>query len=200
MFKKLTILLFLFTFALLAQANAQDAIAPEKQAAIKEITTLMNSDNQFEQLIEVFSVQMDETRTLTVKAVLNERTDLSAADKKQMTDYLLAGDSVASKKYQQRLMAKIDYRTMMDEMMLVVYDKFFSLEELKDIIAFYKSTIGAKLLKLMPEVAAESMKLTQTKLLPRLLDAMKEIEQEDRRDVEQKLEAKKPRAKKPAAK
>jgi hypothetical protein len=199
MFKKLTILLFLFTFALLAQANAQDAVAPEKQAAIKEITTLMDSDNQLQQLIEIFSTQMDETRTLTVKAVLNERTDLSAADKKQMTDYLLAGDSVASKKYQQRLMAKIDYRTMMNEMMLVVYDKFFSLEELKDIIAFYKSTTGAKLLKLMPEIAAESMKLTQTKLLPRILDAMKEIEQEDRRDIEQKIEAKKPRAKKPAA-
>lgn len=200
MIKKLTFTLFLFTVALLAQANAQNAIAPEKQAAIKEITTLMNADNQFAQLVEVFSTQMDETRILTVKAILNERTDLSAADKKQLEDSLLIGDNGASKKYQERLMAKIDYRMMMEEMMLVVYDKFFTLEELKDLLIFYKSPTGQKMVKLMPDIAAESMKVTQTKLVPKLMEAIKEIEQEDRRDIEQKIEAKKPRAKKPAAK
>jgi hypothetical protein len=200
MIKKLAFTFFLFTVAFFGQANAQNAVAPEKQAAIKEITALMNADNQFEQLVEVFSTQMDETRKLTVKAILNERTDLSAADKKQMEDYLLVGDNASSKKYQERLLAKIDYRTMMDEMMLVVYDKFFTLEELKDLLVFYKSPTGQKMLKLMPDIAAESMKVTQTKFLPRMLEAIKEIEQEDRREIEQKIEAKKPRAKKPAAK
>jgi hypothetical protein len=198
MIKKLTLTLFLSAFVLLAQANAQNTVAPEKQAAIKEISTLMNADNQFEQLVDVFSAQMDETRRLTIKAIVDERTDLSAADKKQLVDSLLTNDNAAAKKYRERLMAKIDYRAMMDEMLLVVYDKFFTLEELKDLLVFYKSPTGQKMVRLMPDIAAESMKVTQTKLLPKLMDAMKEIEQEDRREIEQKIEAKKPRARKPA--
>jgi len=200
MIKKLTFLLFLFTFALLAQANAQNAVAPEKQAAIKEIVALMNADNQIEQLVEVFSSQMDDTRRQTVKAVLNDRADLSPAEKKQLEDTLLVNDKPAFKKFQERLLAKIDYQTVMSDMMLVVYDKFFTLEELKDLLVFYKSSTGQKMLKLMPDIAAESMQVTQTKLLPKLLEALKEIEQEDRREIEQKIEAKKPRAKKPATK
>jgi uncharacterized protein len=200
MFKKLALAFFLSTFVLLASANAQNDIAPEKQAAIKEIVALMNADNQIEQMVQVFSSQMDDTRRQTVKAILNERTDLSPAEKKQIEDSLLANDKVGFKKYQERLLAKLDYQTVMNEMMLVVYDKFFTLEELKDLLVFYKSPTGQKMLKLMPDIAAESMKVTQEKLLPKLLNALKEIEQEDRRDIEQKIDAKKPRAKKPAAK
>ena len=198
MIKKLTLTLFLSAFVLLAQANAQNAVAPEKQAAIKEITALMSANNQVEQLMQVFSTQMDDLRQQTVKAVLNERTDLTTAEKKQIEDALLVNERPAVKKLEERLMAKIDIQKIMDEMLIVVYDKFFTLEEIKDLLAFYKSPTGQKMVKLMPDIAAESMKVTQTKLLPKMMDALKEIEQEDRREIEQKIEAKKPRAKKPA--
>lgn len=200
MIKKLTFMLFLFTFALLAEANAQSAIVPEKQAAIKEMVALMNADNQTEQLIKVFSEQMQDTRRETVKAIIKERIDLTAADKKQLENMLLEEEKDKYKPMQQRLLAKIDYNTVIDEMMLEVYDKFFTLEEIRELIAFYKTPVGQKLLKQVPAIAAESMKVTQTKLLPRLMEALREIEQEDRRDIEQKIEARKPRPKKPATK
>ena len=200
MIKKLTFLFFVFAFVFLARANAQTAVAPEKQAAIKEIVALMNADNQIKQLIDVFSAQMDDTRRQTVKAMLNERTDLTATEKKQLEESILINDRPAVKKLEDRLSAKIDYRTIMEEMMIVVYDKFFTLEELRDLLVFYKSPTGQKLVRQMPGIAAESMQVTQTKLLPRLLDGLKEIEQEDRREIEQKIEAQKPRPKKPAAK
>jgi hypothetical protein len=200
MIKKLTFLLFTFTFAFLAQVNAQTAISPEKQAAIKEIVRLMDSNNQIEQLLQVFSAQMDSTREQTVRAILDERIDISPAEKRQLEASLLESSKAASKKLQERLSAKIDYRAIMDEMMIVVYDKFFTLEEIKDLLVFYNSPTGQKMIKIMPELAAESMQVTQNKLLPKMINALKEIEQEDRREIEAKLEAKKPRAKKPGTK
>ena len=43
-----------------------------------------------------------------------------------------------------------------------VYDKYFSEDELKELIAFYKGTTGRKLIKVMPLIMEDSMKATES--------------------------------------
>ena len=50
--------------------------------------------------------------------------------------------------------------------MVKLYTKGFSEAELNELIAFYKSALGKKVLKEMPALFAESMKMTQAKLEP----------------------------------
>lgn len=50
--------------------------------------------------------------------------------------------------------------------MVKLYTKGFSEAELKELIAFYKSPLGQKVLKQMPALFSESMKMTQAKLEP----------------------------------
>jgi len=42
-----------------------------------------------------------------------------------------------------------------------VYDKYFSEDELKELIAFYKGATGRKLIKVMPLIMEDSMKATE---------------------------------------
>lgn len=43
-----------------------------------------------------------------------------------------------------------------------VYDKYFSEDELKELIAFYKGATGRKLIKVMPLIMEDSMKATES--------------------------------------
>ena len=45
--------------------------------------------------------------------------------------------------------------------LIPVYDKYFTEEELKELIAFYKGTTGRKLIKVMPSIMEDSMKATE---------------------------------------
>lgn len=199
MIKKLTLTLFLFAFAFLAQVNAQTSIAPEKQAAIKELIAIVHADNKIEDLLELMSAQMQATSKTIYKALIDERTDLTPAERKSLEEAFTAGQTESSKRYQEKFAQKLDLNTMIQEISLTVYDKHYTLEEIRDLIAFYKTPTGQKSLRLMNPIMSDSMQAMQEKLLPKIPTIIKEIEEEIRKEAEEKINAKKPRPKKPAA-
>jgi len=81
MIKKITLTLFLCAFAFLTQIKAQTAISDEKQAALKELVALFNENNKVGDIVALMSRQMEASRVAVVKSMLDERNDLSAADK-----------------------------------------------------------------------------------------------------------------------
>jgi hypothetical protein len=194
MIKKLTFLLFLFAFACLARANAQTAAAPEKQAALKELVALVNSDNKAEELLNVMLAQIDASRDMTYKAVINERTDLTPAEKKALEETILIEMQKSSERFKTKFRARLNYSEMINEVTYIVYDKHYTLEELKDLIAFYKTPTGQKVLKTMPVVAEAAMKLTQERLLPKIPVIIQELMEEDRREIEQQINSRKPKS------
>ncbi len=57
-----------------------------------------------------------------------------------------------------RLSTKMDTREMIEKI-IPVYDKYYSVEDLKAVNAFYESPAGQKVLSTLPQVMAESMKI-----------------------------------------
>ncbi|MDQ3802062.1 MAG: DUF2059 domain-containing protein [Acidobacteriota bacterium] len=198
MIKKLAFLLFLFAFVSLGAASAQTAVATEKQAAIKELIAIVNGDDKVEDLMRIFSAQMEVTSKTVYKALLDERTDLTAAERKSLEDSFTSGRQEAVKRYQQKFIQKLDLDAMSDEILVAVYDKHYTLEEIRDLIAFYKSPTGQKSIRLMTTIMSESMQAMQERLLPKIPVIIREIEEEIRREAEEKINAKKPRPKNPA--
>ena len=60
----------------------------------------------------------------------------------------------------------------MQPMMISVYDKHFSEQEIADMLAFYKTNTGQKILEKMPVVMQESMQMSQSLMK----DAMPKIQ------------------------
>jgi hypothetical protein len=199
MIKKLTFTLFLFACALLAQANAQTAVAPEKKAAIKELVAIIQADNKAEDLVEIMSAQMQVTSRTIFRAMLDERTDLTLAERKSLEDSFAAGQQESAKRFQEKFLQKLDLNAVIEETSIAIYDKHYTLEEIRDLIAFYKTPTGQKAVRLMTTIMSDSMQAMQEKLLPKIPVIVKEIEEEIRKEAEEKINAKKPRPKKPAA-
>ncbi|OLU27406.1 hypothetical protein BVH03_14415 [Pseudomonas sp. PA15(2017)] len=69
--------------------------------------------------------------------------------------------------YQAKANAELDKAVGWDKLkpdMVKLYTSNFSEQELKDLIAFYESPLGQKVLKQMPALTAQSAQITQAKL------------------------------------
>lgn len=62
----------------------------------------------------------------------------------------------------------------MIEEMVPLYARRFSVAEIEQIAAFYRSPVGAKMLASMPQIVSESMQIGQKVMLPRLTKIMQE--------------------------
>ncbi|EQA36384.1 PF09832 family protein [Leptospira inadai serovar Lyme str. 10] len=64
----------------------------------------------------------------------------------------------------------------MVELIIPIYDKYFTLEEIKGITAFYNSPVGKKLLEKNPQITQESMQVGEMwgkKIAERVLERLK---------------------------
>ena len=154
MFKKLLVLLSLI--AATSMANADVA----KQRALAEE---MLEVSQASSVLDNMSKQVDAMFAQTVQ---------------QMN---LTGDKQAeAEKYQQRLNTIMKEELSWDKLkgqFVDVYVDVFSEEELEELVEFYKSPLGQKLIVKMPQLMQESMGLAQ-KQMQSIIPKIKALSQE----------------------
>ena len=199
MIKKLTLTFILMICSFFVHASAQIAVSAasvEKQAAIKELLAVMNAQIKPSDLMAMMSAQTDKAAELTVKTMLAGDKNLTAADKKMLEEILLNGENSPIKSFQKKLFEKIDFDALIEEMTISIYDKHFTLEEIKDVTAFYKSTTGQKLLKTTPAILADTMQTMAEKIYPKMMEVIKESEEEMKREIQVKIKEQKLRANK----
>jgi len=68
---------------------------------------------------------------------------------------------------------------VLDEMMqetAKLYARHFTVKELHEIAAFYKTPVGAKMLATMPQLTGESMQMSQRVVMPRIAAIMQKVQ------------------------
>lgn len=123
-------------------ARAEDAMDPEKVAAIKELLAITGAGIGREEWTRTFSQQMVSVLKANNIAV-NERTERLIASEV---------DLMVAEQLDQELLQRKMYR---------IYARYFTLAEIHDLIAFNRSPIGAKANRVMPVLMRESMSAAQ---------------------------------------
>jgi hypothetical protein len=200
MSKKLTLTIFMLICALSASISAQTAASSEKQTAIKELVFLINGDNKMEEMMNVMASQMQASQDTTAKAMLDERTDLTVTERQALEDALISDKKYSYKRFHDKFIQKFNYTELMNEISYAAFDKYYTLEEIKELTAFYKTPTGKKSIKMATAIAADTMQTVQERLMPKMMIVIEEIQEEDKAEMEQKINAKKPRPKKNAGK
>lgn len=184
--------------ALSASAAAQTAASSEKQAVIKELVFLINGDNKMEEMMNAMVPQIQAQQDAAMKSMLDQRTDLNAVERKALEDSLAVDKRYSVKRLMDKMTQKLDYNELINEIAYSVYDKYFTLEELRDLTVFYKSPTGQKSLKMMVPIMTDTMTAMQERVMPKMMLIIKEIMDEDKAEIVQKINARKPRPKKSA--
>lgn len=82
----------------------------------------------------------------------------------------LASDSTSKAAHSQLMSSvKVILNKIMDEDMVVLYDSYYSQNEIKDMIHFYKSKTGKKMIATSPAIQKEMLLVIQTKYMGELM-------------------------------
>ncbi len=191
--KKITILLTLLIVFAFNSTNAQTEISADKQKAIQALIKLVNQDNSAEELIRAMTIQFSSMNREIIKATLIDRKDLTPTEKASLEKTLITDTEKYQQKLNDKLLQKLDYNKMIDEISAIVYDKFYSLDELNDLITFYKTPTGQKSLKIMQPMMLETMELTQVRLTPKLIAVIDELREEQKQVIAKRVDELSPR-------
>lgn len=185
-----TLIYSLFLIVVIASSNvsAQTQIAPEKMKALKELITLVNQDNKSETVMKSMMQEMDKLRDATMQSLIADRSDLSETQKNELKVVLVEESNRLSKKLQENLFKKVNFNQILEEIMIGLYDKNYSTEELNDLLAFYKTPTGQKTLKITQKLMEDSMRLSEEKLLPIIVPIIQETMDSDRQELKKKME------------
>ena len=147
---KKVICILLFILPLLINSYSQT-----KQESIKELFHLMQQDSI-----------MDKMFNSVIPSIMNQMQSRMPIDStakvhsNEMLNFIMQTAKDISKK-------------MIDEDMVVLYDKYFTQDEIKDFVTFYKSPSGQKFIKVTPDIQKDVMMVMMQKYIPEMQKAVK---------------------------
>lgn len=150
--KKLLIILFACIVSF--QVSAQN-----KQEKIIKLLSLMQSeqmiDKMFDNMVQVMKQQ--------------NKGELDTEKEEELMAYVMDE------------MKKMTKKAMSDDFP-EIYDKYFEEKDIDDLIAFYESPVGKRLIELTPEIQKEFMQVFMTDYIPEFQRKVEEKKQELKED------------------
>jgi hypothetical protein len=159
-------------------ARAQNTITPEKRALIDDLLKVLQAEKNIKASISMVHSAMSKSLSeLISNAIPDDPADKGEASekaKKQVAELTVK----ARDRFHDRLMKEISVPDLIENVMVPLYDKFYTESELKDLIAFYKTPTGQKTVVVQPQLTGEVMGRTMDYLMPKVQTIMKEMSEE----------------------
>ncbi|MGH9754187.1 MAG: DUF2059 domain-containing protein [Blastocatellia bacterium] len=167
-----------FCFIIALPAHAQDALTPEKKALIKELMKLMNAATNTEALTGTFLEQsLNNIAPLISQGLLQEipQEKLSPDEQKRLKSEADAATQRILIRLRTEFPKRINFGELLERAGMEMYGKHFTEEELKELIAFHKTPVAQKLLRLLPQITAETMPKIVEWVTPTFTQLMDEV-------------------------
>lgn len=164
--------------SLLSAASAQNEIPAEKRKLIEEVLELTETRSQINEITDTMLAGMEAIYPSIVDSMLARQSDLTESEKAAAKAWIEANHKIFSTKFRQRLPNAIDYDSYIRDSIHPIYDRNFTEKELSDLIAFYKTETGRKVVRTMPRLYAESMEAATRDLTPKIIVLAEEILEE----------------------
>ena len=166
----------LLMFPLIMETSAQETMTPNKRALIKELLELTDAKKIVKDYADVLFIQMEN------KFVHIMRTKVIPQDVEESEQMRLIKESHARfvNRYRELYSQRMDFEQAVEEICYPLYDKHFTKDELQNMVDFYKSPTGKKVITLTPQLFRESMQKSSELLKPKVLEIVDEIVEEEK--------------------
>lgn len=154
-------------------------MSAEKQKLIGEMIVVSKMDQQFPEMVDGLLKEMEKSYPITFNAVVDSNESLSAEAKAQLKAATNQRFASFSQKFRKRLAERVDYGKYIKDAVYPLYDKFYTEQELRDILAFYKTPTGQKLISTLPALLVESSRMANEKFVPMLMPVVQELIKEE---------------------
>lgn len=157
---------------------AQDTISTEKSALIKELFEATGGRQNFKDIMSnMISAQREQFKSLTDKLTSDFNTG-TPAEKEQVSKIVNESMDRIMSRTQAFIETKFDFDQLVEDI-TPVYDKHFTTDELRDMIAFYRTPTGEKARKELPLMMGEIYAAMSKNFLPNFMDFIKQTTDEE---------------------
>lgn len=163
-------------------AHAQDEIKPEKRALIKELYLTTKADKMAATFTNLILTQMERDLPKML-AELPEMSDLKSKQSAEAQKAILESTGRVYSRFKDLIPERINFAEVMERILYPIYDRFFTEEELKDLIAFYKSPTGQKSIDVMPQLMQDALQRSSEALNAKVLLLINEVLAEERQHL-----------------
>jgi hypothetical protein len=182
----LSVILAVLVLAAPSLAAAEDDGA-KRELAIRLMKASGGGD-MANQLMEVMLASMHENYASMVDGIVASHPSLTPEEQTalemHMSDY-----EHFSQRYDERVREAVDFDAIMIEAYVPLYERYFTEDELRQILAFQTSPVGHKAATLMPQLMREGMAATIPLLQPALTKIAVEVLEEEKAAALEAIEA-----------
>ncbi len=165
------------------QADKPQDVSPEKQALVKELLVAMDVKKNEDAVLNAMFDQMEKQMPEIIWQALSETketSELSPTERQHLRDEISESAIRTSQRFRELLAQRINFVQMTEEISSQLYAKYFSENELRDLVTFYKSSTGKRTMEIMPNLLGESMTKANERIMPVVKDLMNEISSDEK--------------------
>lgn len=151
-------------------AVAPAPIDPAKRALIEEMLQVMRTEEESDKLTQAI---LDDAPDI-VQQIMPSQDGVTMAEQDEAKQ--AAVKEIA--RFKDLFKQQVDVRAIARSVSFALYDKYFTDDEIKDLIAFYKTPTGQKAIEILPQLSEESMKLTDEALAPKVKAIVQQLQDE----------------------
>jgi hypothetical protein len=180
----------ILVFAVAAQFLLQPLVAnadeqkPDDSAEKKAVITELLDISRVTKNAEIGFKSITDAQINGLNTMLSDRIDkdpkMTAEEKEKAKKTLIANMDKRMQRFRQLCEEKINIPQMTNEIYQTLYAKYFSVSELKDLVAFYKSPTGQRSLDVLPQLTMEAMQMIMSSMQPKIQEVGQQIEQEEK--------------------
>lgn len=164
----------LLAVALLAAAASRAESDESKRELIVELIGLSAAAQSTEELANVFLAQVESRYPLLVEEVMGSETELSAEQRDALRKELSDFDAFAAA-FLELFPERVRLQEVMETVYVPLYEEAFTEEELRAIVAFYRSPAGRKTLTVMPAIVQQGFESSVPLVEPRVIALVGEV-------------------------
>ena len=154
-------------------------------AELIEVTGVLNNiEGEFRKGIEEQKRSMD--GLLPDDLILSD--NLTETEKRERQEKAIAERNRLFDMMIDRVEKEIDFKGFVERSLYKVYDKHYTEQDLSELIAFYRTPIGKKVVAVSPLIESETMNAFVSELMPQMLKIIKEIMEIEMKDLKEKLD------------
>jgi hypothetical protein len=169
--------------ALMQPAKSHAETTESKEQTIRELLTIVGVVGMAEQMRDQQSVvelmQMRPTYPQMMEFAASEQADLSEEQRQLLLAQLADFDAFAER-FRELFTERLNFSQIIETVYLPLYDKTFSAEELRQLLAFYRTPVGRKSIEVMPSLMQEAGGGIEAVVRPLSVGLIQEIVAEER--------------------
>ena len=169
--------------ALMQPAKSDAELSESKLEMIRELLTIAGVVGMAEQMRDqqgvVELMRMRANYSQMMEFAVSEQGELSEKDRERLLSRLEDFDAFAER-FRALFAERLNFSQIIEAVYPPLYDKYFSEEELREMLAFYRTPLGRKSIEVMPSLMQEAGAAVEVAVRPLAVGLIQQIVAEER--------------------